>query len=185
MLHRPPYCTCRSCARRRVCHVNFKNKAIWLVIPDFWEWNVTKTEKSQASCQTLSRSWHRGCGLGTRLSLCTLCLTMHKWHTNLVPKNSYLPFMWLQRPSNNCCLLGTFMQMTMTGYQICLKLGSQYAAQLRDAAKRVGFAVSLDFKSILATWQCAHSTRCRVSRIDSKSKLAASPTRQDAFCRVA
>ena len=52
MLHCPPYCTCRSCARRCVCHVNFKNKAIWLVIPDFWEWNVTKTEKSRASCQT-------------------------------------------------------------------------------------------------------------------------------------
>ena len=39
----------------------------------------------------------------------------------------------------------------------CLKLGSQYAAQLRDAAKCImprRFAVSLDFESILATWQC-------------------------------
>ena len=29
--------------------------------------DVTKTEKSRASCQTLSWSWRRGCGLGTRL----------------------------------------------------------------------------------------------------------------------
>ena len=66
-----------------------------------------------------------------------------------------------------------------------VKLGSQYDAQLRDASCRVGFAVSLDFESILVTRQCAHRTRCRVARIDSKSKLAANPTRHDAFCRVA
>ena len=66
-----------SCAQRHARHVNFKNTAIWLVIPDFWEWNVTKTKKSRASCQTLSRACGRGSGLGTRRhhysgSLCAL-----------------------------------------------------------------------------------------------------------------
>ena len=58
-------------------------------------------------------------------------------------------------------------------------------AMRQNALCHVGFAASLDFKSILATWQRAHSTRCRVARIDSKSKLAANSTRHDAFCLVA